>query len=469
MKAVIVIPPLPKGVLRESVCVSPPLNAPYLAASLREAGHSVSIVDAPPHRLNAKGVAEEVAARRPDFVGITSLTQTYPSSLEVAAEIRRAVPEVPIATGGPHATFCADETFLRSPITIVIRGEGEQTIVDVANRLEAGEDLSGVQGVTYRTPSGQIIANDDRPFIADLDSLPFPAYDLLPLNLYGVLGGRKIFLLQSSRGCPYGCSFCVMYRMDGKHFRARSAKSVSDEIELLKGLKADSFSFCDDIFTLDKKRVGALCDEIISRGLDVPWDCQTRADALDDGVLERMKRAGCQLMCIGVESGSQEILDRMHKRTTVDQNIEAIRKIQAAGIAASSSIIIGYPGETRESFTDSINFVKKAKPDIAFLNIATPFPGTPLFDEIFPNGLQEPSDWQKFDVTTPVFETPTMSKAELSAARREFYNSWYSVGYVLRNLRKRNFYNRTMAWFALTYIRWRLANRAKDAIFRSFR
>jgi radical SAM superfamily enzyme YgiQ (UPF0313 family) len=182
-----------------------------------------------------------------------------------------------------------------------------------------------------------------------------------------------------------------------------------------------------------------------------------------------MRKSGCELICLGVESGSQRILDRMKKRTTVAMNLEGVRAIKKAGIAVSTSLIIGYPGEDAESLEETIRFVKTTSPDIAYLNIATPFPGTEFYDEVSSSGLIQEFEWQKYDITMPVFETTTMKKETLLRARRSFYNSWYSLGYVLRNLTRENFYNRTMGWFALNYIKWRFTNSLKKGVFRSFR
>jgi len=463
-----VVPPLPGGVLRDSVCVSPPLNVTYLGAVLRSGGHKVAIVDSPASRLDELKAAEKVKSFGPDLVGISSLSQTYNSSLKVAHAIREILPDVPISTGGPHATFFDRQTAQHPDVDIVVRGEGEATIVDLANQLEAGHGLDAVLGITYKE-GARVISNGDRPFIQDLDSLPFPAYDLIPLSLYGALRGRKIFLLLSSRGCPYGCGFCIMYKMDGNRVRARSPKNVADEIELLISLGADSFSFCDETFTFNAKGVEGICDEILARRLEIPWDCQTRSDLLKPSLLEKMRKSGCELICLGVESGSQRILDRMKKRTTVAMNLEGVRAIKKAGIAVSTSLIIGYPGEDAESLEETIRFVKTTSPDIAYLNIATPFPGTEFYDEVSSSGLIQEFEWQKYDITMPVFETTTMKKETLLRARRSFYNSWYSLGYVLRNLTKENFYNRTMGWFALNYIKWRFTNSLKKGVFRSFR
>lgn len=455
--------------MKESVCVSPPLNVPYLAAVLREAGHRVSVLDCPPLGVPQEEVERHVRDAQPDAVGITSLSQTFTAALQVAETAKAVAPETPVILGGPHVTFLDRETLQENPsVDAVVRREGEETVVELADRLERGKGLEGVRGVTYRD-GARIRRNPDRPFIEDLDGLPFPAYDLLPLDRYGTLGGRRIFLVLSSRGCPYRCAFCSMRVLDGARFRSRSPESTVEEIAYIQEHGADAFSFCDETFTLKPSRVEAICRLILAEGPDIPWDCQTRADRLSPDLLRLMRRAGCELICIGAESGSQRILDAMRKGTTVQQNLDAVRLIQKAGIPASVSTMMGYPGETEEEVGKTVDFIWDAKPDIAYLNIATPFPGTAFYEHVKSEGWSLDQDWGKYDITVPVYGSPDLDAERLTEIRSRFYRRWYSLGYVFRNLVRSTFYNRLMAHFALTYLAWRVKSGVKNAIFRTFR
>lgn len=455
--------------MRESVCVSPPLNVTYLAAVLREAGHRVSILDCPPLAVPPEELEGHLRCIRPDAIGITSLSQTFTSALQAADAAKAVHPETPVILGGPHVTFLDRQTLQENPVVdAVVRREGEETILELADRLEEGEGFEGVRGVTYRDGEG-IHRNPDRPFIEDLDGLPFPAYDLIPVDRYGTLGGRRIFLILSSRGCPYQCEFCSMRLLDGAKFRSRSPESTVEEIAHVQAHGADAFSFCDETFTLRPGRVEEICRRIIAEGLDIPWDCQTRADRLSPELLRLMRRAGCELICIGAESGSQRILNAMKKGTTVQQNLDAVNMIQEAGIPASVSTMMGYPGETEEDVEKTVDFIWHAKPDIAYLNIATPFPGTGLYDRVEAQGWSLDQDWAKYDITVPVYKSPDLDAGRLTEIRSDFYRRWYSLGYVVRNLAKNTFYNRLMAHFALAYKAWRVKNGVKNAIFRTFR
>lgn len=447
----LVVPPLPTGVLKESVCSSPPLNITYLAAVLEKAGFNVNVVDCPPLEIDHERLGKEIASNNPNIVGITSMSQTFPSALQAAHVAKEACPDALVVLGGPHATFMDVQTLSNSvDVDIVVRGEGEQTMLELANHVDRSEKLSDVAGITFRK-NGKIMRTPNRPFMENLDELPFPAYHFLPLEKYESLG-RKFFLILSSRGCPFHCSFCTMRLMDGEKVRPRSPKNVVNEMEFIRECDAQAFSFCDEMFTLDKRRVYKICEEIKRRRIDLHWDCQTRVDKISKETLVNMKKAGCQLIGFGVESGSQKLLNAMRKGTTVEQNEKAIKMCKQVGVPVAASFMIGYPGETPETFNQTFAFIHKVKPDIVYLCVATPFPGTDFYNLVKEKGWKLSQEWVKYDVVTPVFETPYLSAESILKMRRKFYDKWYSISYVLRNVLKNNYYNRTMARFAVDYI-----------------
>jgi anaerobic magnesium-protoporphyrin IX monomethyl ester cyclase len=233
-------------------------------------------------------------------------------------------------------------------VDVVVRGEGELTIVELAQRIINQVGLNSADGVTYRH-QGQIVQNPNRPFIQNLDELPFPAYKHYPLNKYRLFG-KLFFSVITSRGCPFQCSFCTTSRIFGKQYRARSPKNIGHELDVLKReYNADSFTFYDDTLTLDKKRLFDICDEIKNRKINIPWDCQTRVDQISEEILARMKATNCQQVFFGAESGCQTILDAVNKRTTVRQNEAAIKMAKKTGLFVAISIIIGYLGETAKA------------------------------------------------------------------------------------------------------------------------
>ncbi|HSQ53240.1 MAG TPA: radical SAM protein, partial [Acidobacteriota bacterium] len=297
-----------------------------------------------------------------------------------------------------------------------------------------------------------------RPYIQNLDELPRPAYKYFSLENYRLFG-RKMLPIMTSRGCPSQCSFCTTARMFGKAFRARSPKSIVDELEWLRDEHgADAFSFYDDTFTLNTKRAVTICEEIKNRKIGLPWDCQTRVSRVSPELLATMRDANCQQVFFGVESGCQKILDAVNKGTTVEQNRRAIKMAKDAGLFVAISVIIGYPGETRDMLMQTIDLVKKAEPDDVYICVATPYPGTELRRLVEEMGYEISNDWGRYDTTTPIFKNPNLSAEDIRKLRTSFYNSFYSPKYVLRHIFKKNFYSRVMARTAVNHILWRIKN-----------
>jgi len=245
--------------------------------------------------------------------------------------------------------------------------------------------------------------------------------------------------------------------MFGKTFRMRSIKNVVDEIEWLRDTHgADAFTFYDDAFTLDIERALKICEEIKKRKIGLPWDCQTRVDNVSKEVLAKMRRAGCEVVYFGVESGSQKILDAVGKKTTIQQNERAIRWAKDAGLFVIASLIIGYPSETADTLEQTLDLIRRLKPDDAYLCVATPYPGTELYRLVKEKGWRLSRDWSQYDTTKPVFENPSITKEKILEMRKKFVDDFYSPSYILRQIIKGNFYNRLVARIALNHIIWRV-------------
>jgi anaerobic magnesium-protoporphyrin IX monomethyl ester cyclase len=341
-----------------------------------------------------------------------------------------------------------------STVDIVVRGEGEQTFLELAQYAFDSKSLHRVDGITFRN-NRRIVRTPNRPFIQNLDQLPYPTYKHFQLKKYRLFG--KLFLpIITSRGCPFQCSFCTTSRMFGKEFRARSPKNIVDELELLRNVYgADAVTFYDDTLTLDRKRILEICEEIKNRKIAFPWDCQTRVDQVSKEVLVKMRETNCQQIFFGIESGCQKILDVVKKRTSIEQNEKAIKWAKDAGLFVAISIIIGYPGETMDMLKQTLDFIRKVEPDDVYLCVATPYPGTELRRLVEGMGLKMSTEWGLYDTITPVFENPLLSAEDIRKLRRNFYDSFYSPIYVLRHLFKRNFHSRIMARTALNHLLWR--------------
>ena len=455
-KISLVNPPPLKGVYRHQLYL--PIGLAYLAAVLEEDGYDVTVIDCPALEIDLKQLKTKLASINPDVVGITSMTPTIQSALLSASAAKEACPDAMVVLGGPHATFMDEQVLSEeAAVDVVVRGEGEETLLELAKNVSNPKSLNRIQGITFRN-NGQTVRTPTRPFIQNLDELPRPAYKYFPLEKYRLFG-RRMLPIMTSRGCPAQCSFCTTARMFGKAFRARSPKNIVDELEWLRDMHGtDAFSFYDDTFTLDKKRAIKICEEIKNREIGLPWDCQTRVSVVSEEILRKMRQANCQQVFFGVESGCQKILDAVHKGTTVEQNEKAIRLAKDAGLFVAISVIIGYPGETKEMLQETIDLIRKAEPDDVYMCVATPYPGTELRRVVEERGWEMSNDWGQYDTITPVFANPNLSAEEVRKLRTSFYNSFYSPKYVLRQMFKRNFYSRVMARTALNHILWRIRN-----------
>jgi anaerobic magnesium-protoporphyrin IX monomethyl ester cyclase len=456
VKIALVSPPPPLGAHVDYQ--NPLIGLATMAAVLEKNGYEVAVVDCPRLHMTHEDLKREIVRLEPDIVGITCVTATFPSALQVARVIKESNSRTLIALGGPHATFMDRQILSEEPeVDIVVRGEGEQTILELASHVSDSclKGLNEVAGITFRK-NGQIIQTPNRPFIQNLDQLPFPAYKYFPLRKYRLFG-KLILPIITSRGCPFQCAFCMVPQMAGNRFRVRSPKNVVDELEWLRdAYGAAVFTFQDETFTYDKKRALEICGEIKKRNIAVPWDCQSRVDQISRELLTEMRDANCQLISFGVESGNQKILDAMKKRTTIEQNEKAVRLAKEVGISVAISVIIGYPGETMETLEQTLDFIRRTEPDDAYLSLATPYPGTELYDLVKDLGWKMSAEWSHYETRTPVFENPLLPSEKIKETRETFYNHFYSWSYILRQSLKGTFYSQNMARTALNDRMWRM-------------
>ena len=401
------------------------LGLGYLAAILEKNGYQVDVIDCQILKLSEEGFRTEISKRHPDVVGVTSSTLTYKAGLKLVKVAKEALPKCITMMGGPHVTFWDDHALEECPeLDIVIRREGENTLLELAQRIEVGKSTSDVVGTTCRV-EGKVVRNPDRDYIEDLDSLPFPARHLWPMERFREQ--EDVLYLASSRGCVYWCEFCSTVRMHGRKYRMRSPKNVVDELEYLeKTYEIRTFTFCDDAFTVDQPRVEAICDEILKRDLKVRWNCGTRVDMLTKELLLKMKEAGCISVWFGVESGTKQVLDAMKKGITPELTTKVLGWVREVGLKPTPNVILGFPGETKESAWETIKFVEKVAPDeVGFYNVATPFPGTPMYDQVKEKGWLRVTDFDKYDTTRPIFETPQLSLRDLGKLREGAFHHYY--------------------------------------------
>jgi anaerobic magnesium-protoporphyrin IX monomethyl ester cyclase len=421
----------PKMNLPIEVRSSPSLGIAYLAAVSERRGDQVRVLDMQADDIPLERVVAEFP---PDVVGITATTIQIESAWRFARELKRLT-NAYIVLGGSHPTVLAAESAQRPEIDAVARGEGELTWIDVCNHLEKGESLDGIPGITFQR-DGEVVHNPDRPVIEDVDSVPFPAYHLFQMDRYSNLQPTlddvegPSYPILTSRGCPYRCNYCSQILPRG--WRARSPESVVSEWRwLVQDLGAAEIGVLDDSFNIDRRRALAICDLLITEGLNhVPWIMINgiRANLADEVLLGRMRQAGCIRTAFGVESGNQRILDSViHKQLTLDQVRSAFKAAKAVGMETIGFFIIGLPGETEETMEDTIRFACELDPIVANFSMATPFPGTQMYDQVAEQGRLLVHDWHEFAFfeNKAQFETDEMPAELVERKWREAYRRFY--------------------------------------------
>ncbi|MDD5223067.1 MAG: radical SAM protein [bacterium] len=383
MKTLLVIPPRIKSRHRDFALSysNPHIGMACLAAALRQKGHEVRVVDAQVEELSFAEVERRAADFGPGLVGITAYTEQIEEAGRTAQEIKSRNPAVPIVIGGCHASALPRETLEEFPtFDFLVQGEGEETLAGLVQACQDGQPLAGIRGIAYRE-NGDVRVNPLRPFLIDLDSLTFPAFDLFPLDIYRSfhrLSSKSINLPSSTqRGCPYSCLFC--YRQLGSAVRAQSAGKVIEQLRYSIGrFQPGQIVFFDENFTFDRERTFAILAGIQKEGLSVRTQflCETRVDLVDRELLQNLRRSGFSLISYGIESGNQETLNQIGKNIKLDRARAAIRETREAGIKTQANFIIGYPYETRSQVSATIRFALDVDPDFCIFTIMTPFPGT---------------------------------------------------------------------------------------------
>jgi radical SAM superfamily enzyme YgiQ (UPF0313 family) len=362
------------------------------------------------------------------------MTPTISTAMSIARHLKQATPDLTIILGGAHATLLPDETLATTPeIDIIVRGEGEETIIELLQALEDKQPLDNISGISYRA-NGKVLSTATRTTNIDMDSLPFPAYHLLPWQKYkphpphGL--ASPFAAIVTSRGCPYHCAYCSK-PVFGSKFRAQSPERVVEEVAYLQekfGVK--EVAFYDDVFTLDKKRAHAIAEAIIRKGIKIFWTCEARVNLVDKDLLRHMKLAGCYAIAYGIESASPEILQSLHKDITLEQVEEAVRSSREAGLQVIGYLMLGSPGETPETIRQTIEFAKKLKIDFAQFSVTTPFPATELYN-LYMQERQNEIPWESFvyagsdSQMTPVFESSSLSRNDLKYWTRRAYREFY--------------------------------------------
>lgn len=383
-KVVFIVPPMQISLNRDMGPrhTTPHIGLAYVVGYLRAKMYKVYVIDSVVERINISDIEERIKKIRPDYIGITATTMQISEAHLVAKTVKEKIStNLPILIGGYHATALPKETLEYSKyFDYVVYGEGEITTFELLKNIENETSLKNVKGIAYRDKS-KIIVNKPRPRITNLDKLPFPALDLFPLGMYNPCASTNKDVLElpisTSRGCPYQCIFCS--RPLGNEVTSRSVDNIIRELKRdVYELGANQLLFTDETFTMNKKRIHELCNEIIKEGLNenMKWNCETRVDLVDKKLLEKMKEAGCKYIAYGIDSGNDELLKKLKKNTTTEQSRNAVKWAKEAGIKVFASCILGNPYETNETVEQTVKLILELDPDFAAFSLLTPFPGT---------------------------------------------------------------------------------------------
>lgn len=401
-----------------------PMGLLYVGAVLEEAGHEVKLLDLLVSKPTPERIRRAIEELDPAMVGITSVTMNYPDASAILKYIKEIHPSAKTVVGGPHATFCWEQIGREEPwVDCVVRGEGEVTVRDLAAKLEKGGDFSGIAGIAWRNgKDGGLTLNGERKLIEDLDSLPLPARHLFPISLYRAL--RMDAGLTSGRGCPFSCIFCVGPRMVGRKPRLRSPKPVVDELEDILRMGFESVALSDDHFAMNRRHAFAVCDEIISRGIEADLNIFVRADAVDEEILAKMFAAGCRKVLFGVESGVQEIVDRIKKRQNLEMLREKVKLTKSMGIDVQASFIMGLPGESPETLKKTFEYARTLGTFYG-MHVLAPLPGSEIYEKAEEYGMTIlHRDWSRYDANQAIASTRDLPAEELDRIAAE-YDSWF--------------------------------------------
>jgi anaerobic magnesium-protoporphyrin IX monomethyl ester cyclase len=407
----------------------PPAWVAYLTGALKSAGYTdVRFADAMTNDLSEEQVRDIIVDYQPDIVGCTAITPSIYKAQRLLELVKEVNQDIVTILGGVHATFMYQQVLGEAPwIDAIVRGEGEEIIVDLVRTIDEGrwpEDRGKVNGIAYAV-DGKIIATVAAPTVKDLDAimpdwsvLEWDKYNYIPLN-------KRVAIPNMARGCPYTCSFCSQWKF-WRDYRIRDPKKVVDEIEtLMRDHDVGFFILADEEPTINRKKFIAFCEELIARDLGILWGINTRVTDIlrDEDVLPLYRKAGLIHVSLGTEAAAQLKLDRFNKETTVADNKRAIALLREAGILTEAQFIVGLENETRETLEETYQMARDWKPDLANWAMYTPWPFTDLFREL--GDKVEIFDYEKYNFVTPIIKPAAMDRAELLDRVMHNYRRFY--------------------------------------------
>jgi radical SAM superfamily enzyme YgiQ (UPF0313 family) len=418
-------------IIEEERGFNPPLGLLYIAAYLEKySKYDISVIDSQVEKLDYESLRSRISSLKPDIVGMTAMTMTMIDVMKTADIIKKTDKKIMVILGGPHVHLFPEETIELNNVDYLVLGEGEEAFKALLDHIDDRSTLRDISGLVFKD-NGKTVHTGIRRPIQDLDSLPFPARHLVPYKKYTSLlsKGDIATTVFTSRGCPFKCSFCDRPHL-GKTFRARSADNVVDELEECTKMGIREFLVYDDTFTVNKKRVIEICNEIVRRNLKIGWDIRTRVDTVDEEILANLKKAGCQGIHYGIEAGSEKILEILNKCITIEQARTVFELTRKNKIPILAYFMIGNPSETMKDIYTTFRIIKDLKPDYVHMTILTPFPGTKIYLDGLKSGIIKKDYWREFARNpTPDFVPPHwdefFTREELSELLIEGYRKFY--------------------------------------------
>ncbi len=433
----------------------PPMHLLYLAATLRQAGFDPVVLDANAFRLDDDAIEAAIREARPLVVGFSLYSDILRQVRDLARLARRAAPDAKVVLGGPHVNAVPVQTLAQfAEVDFGVLGEAEASLIRLCRALHGQGRVQDVPGIVYRDSGGTVRLGPPPDFPDDLDRVPLPARDLVARaydqkRYYSILVRAKpVDTLFTSRGCPFRCGFCYNFR---QKYRTRSPEDVVHELTLIRERGIRDVEICDDTFTGITRRALAVFDLILKEKLDISFRIKSRVDVFTEDLARKARQAGVYLVAFGMESGSQAMLDRMNKRTTVEQMARAVHLCRTYRMMSHSSWIVGYPGETPETVAATVDFIRRHKPTTVNFGVLRPYPATAAYEEARATGTLV-GDWHPDAEAIPWVRLPWADEKQVlddlvkKLMRRVYLTPHYAMSFAGQIARGANWLLARYAW-----------------------
>lgn len=463
MKIALVYPPFENSIkttlpdfVDESGGFFPPLGIMYIASYLKSMRDtdSILVLDSVSEKMDCRGISSRLADFKADIVGISCWTFSYMDALNTARQIKKSLPKTLVCFGGPHVNIYPLQTLANDCVDFVITHDGEKAFYELIRQLEAGRELQMVSNLYYKE-NGISKQSAFKYIEKDLDRLPFPDRRLTDIHKYCSIMDNPglITTMITSRGCPFGCSFCFQ-QFTG--WRPRSAANIISEMKECISLGISNFFIFDETFTVNKQRIMEICREIKNNGLKISWSCRSRVDTIDEEVLDNLKNSGCNRISFGVEAANLEVLRRLNKKITIQRAVDAFKLAKRKGMVTLADFMVGCPEEDLDRTRETLRLARRLDPDYAQFSLFTLFPATGLYQEAIREGVVKGDVWLEYAINPrPDFKPPLWNIYTQQEAQRilimAYHNFYLRFGYILKQLRRINSLRQVRSYLKIFY------------------